>query len=147
MVLAMDFEVLGQAIDVLAQERHLHLWRAGIRSVCPVRLDDTALLLLRHAQSPHLLSLLHEEVDLPEQPSLDGIEKNTRWRMAPVTLAQRAAECKHETTNALPSIRGKNDLGLDDGNLRTLPPGDLANGQEFTRLALHTARAGKKTRA
>jgi len=48
-ILYMDLEVPGKMLDALAQQRNLHLWRAGVRRMNPELLDR--LLFLRFSNS------------------------------------------------------------------------------------------------
>jgi hypothetical protein len=49
MILYMDLEMPGKMLDALAQQRNLHLWRAGVRRMNPELLDH--LLFLRFSNS------------------------------------------------------------------------------------------------
>ena len=53
-ILYMDLEVPGKMLDALAQQRNLHLWRAGVRRMNPELLD--CLLFLRFS-NPHISAL------------------------------------------------------------------------------------------
>ncbi len=58
-ILRMDFEMLREVLNTVAEESNLYLWRAGICLMEPVLLNNTPLLLSRfHVFSVRLFSFL-----------------------------------------------------------------------------------------